>query len=256
MLPRRRCLIKARQKELYPRTGSTLIGTTECSVSAFAVRRGRDDKKWDRKSHRGLKVTTMNVVPCQEVEEVPTSSRHQVESNTLAVILGESWRRSQSRCLYISKANLNQYCFCFNCPGCRATGTILAINHTQEWPARIQRALEETAKEREILQRTVTRRQADKEALVDASHPTSRQREIHGRMRSVRFDAEPGGDRAYGCAKPCETRERHTIMNFGGTEQQCLSTSFSIILTPGLLKGLTSRPVTLVCFYGEARCEE
>ena len=91
---------------------------------------------------------------------------------------------------------------------------------------------------------------------MDASHPTSRQREIQGRMRSVRFDAEPRGDRAYGCAKPWETRERHTIMDFGCTEQQCLRTPFSIILTPGLLGGLTSRPVTLVYFYGEARCEE
>ena len=148
---------------------------------------GETTRSGTEKAIEELKVTTMNVVPCQEVEEVPTFSRHQVESNTLAVILGESWRRSQSRCVYINKANLNQYCFCFNCPGCCATGTILAINHTQEWRARIQRALEETAKEREILQRTVTRRQADEEALVDASHPTSRQREVHGRMRSVRF---------------------------------------------------------------------
>ena len=125
--------------------------------------------------------------------------------------LQSSWERAgedHRAVVYINKAILNQYCFCFNCPGCCATGTILAINDTQEKRARIERAHEEeTAKEREILQRTVTRRQADKEALVDASHPTSRQREIHGRMRSVRFDAEPGGVRAYGSAKPCETRD-------------------------------------------------
>ena len=46
-------------------------------MSASAVRRGRDDKKWDRKAIEELKVTTMNVVPCQEVEEVPTSRRVQ-----------------------------------------------------------------------------------------------------------------------------------------------------------------------------------
>ena len=40
-------------------------------------------------------------------------------------------------------------------------------------------------------------------------------------------------------------RERHTIMDFGGTGPQCLWTSFSILLTPGLLGGLTSHQLPL-----------
>ena len=170
----------------------------ECICSAPRERR----QEVGQRSHRGTEGYHNERCSMPGGRRGPTSSRHHVESNALAVILGESWGRSQSRCVYINKAILNQYWFCFNCPGCRATGTILAINDTQERRARIERALEETAKERRILQRTVTRSQAEKEALVDASHPTSRQREIHGRMRSVRFDAEPGGDRAYGRAKP------------------------------------------------------
>ena len=154
-----------------PRAGETLIGTSEGVLRAHAIRRVRDEEKWDKAVVDALQGTLEHPVPGVN-GDVPVAIRHRVEAEVPAQDVRPRFEETPIRRMKLFKELFDQHGYTLLCPGCTAlrAGTA-ARTHRDACRARIEAALQETEEGRETLRRNELRIDGQLAERVEIGEP-------------------------------------------------------------------------------------